>query len=231
MVATTTPSPVIERPGSPISSGIERATKKVRNKDSEVLILGDLIMEDMRLPYRFYNKKLLRFIAGTLGKVVKVDYNTTTGKKGKFARFAIVIDLNKPLKEFVGINETEVVIPTTNAFRPSPSTIENIVARQSCYGPWMQLVRECIRQAWVGHKLQNKLIIAEWVESLLKKLNDSNKTFGIDRENEAPIVSERKANDIIRRTSIDFLYKVKAKGFSRGIWLLWSEKLVIDVVE
>ncbi|MBA0780385.1 hypothetical protein Gotri_004492, partial [Gossypium trilobum] len=33
------------------------------------------------LPYRFYNKKLLRFIAGTLGKVVKVDYNTTTGKK------------------------------------------------------------------------------------------------------------------------------------------------------
>ncbi|MBA0725388.1 hypothetical protein Golax_021981 [Gossypium laxum] len=59
-----------------------------------------------RLPYRFYNKKLLRFIAETLGKVVKVDYNTTTGKKGKFARFAIVIDLNKPSKEFVGINGT-----------------------------------------------------------------------------------------------------------------------------
>ncbi|PPD69534.1 hypothetical protein GOBAR_DD33588 [Gossypium barbadense] len=166
MVATTTPSLVIERPGSPISSG---------------------------LPCRFYNKKLLRFIAGTLGKVVKVDYNTSTGKKGKFARFAIVIDLNKPLKEFVGINETEVVIPTTNAFRPSPSTIENIVARQSCYGPWMylllkrQFVRECIRQAWVGHKLQNKPIIAEWVESLLKKLDDSNKTFGIDCENQAPM--------------------------------------------
>ncbi|KAH1032609.1 hypothetical protein J1N35_044783 [Gossypium stocksii] len=44
-------------------------------------------------------------------------------------------------------------------------------------------------------------------------------------------VSGRKANDIIRRTSFDFSYKVEAKGFSEGIWLIWSEKLAIDVVE
>ncbi|MBA0826758.1 hypothetical protein Goarm_011581 [Gossypium armourianum] len=32
------------------------------------------------LPYKFYNKKLLRFIVGALVKVVKMDYNTTTRK-------------------------------------------------------------------------------------------------------------------------------------------------------
>lgn len=39
-----------------------------------------------------------------LGKVVKIDYNTTVGRRGKFARFALVVDLLKPLKAFVRIN-------------------------------------------------------------------------------------------------------------------------------
>ncbi|XP_017635607.1 uncharacterized protein LOC108477588 [Gossypium arboreum] len=56
------------------------------------------------LPYRYYNKKLLRIIARTLEKVVKVNYNTTKSRREKFARFAIVVDLMKPLKAFVGIN-------------------------------------------------------------------------------------------------------------------------------
>ncbi|KAK5795305.1 hypothetical protein PVK06_036566 [Gossypium arboreum] len=58
------------------------------------------------LQYRFYNKQLLKFVARTLGKVIKVGYNTTIGRGGKFARFAIVVDLNKPLIAFVGINGT-----------------------------------------------------------------------------------------------------------------------------
>ncbi|KAA3482990.1 LINE-type retrotransposon LIb DNA, Insertion at the S11 site-like protein [Gossypium australe] len=43
-------------------------------------------------------------LTGTLGRVVKIDYNTTAGKRGKFARFAVVVDLLKPLKDFVGID-------------------------------------------------------------------------------------------------------------------------------
>ncbi|MFQ6665613.1 hypothetical protein Gotur_032290 [Gossypium turneri] len=59
------------------------------------------------LPYRYYNKKLLRLITGTLRKV---DCNTTEGKKGKFVWFAIVVDLKKPLKAFVGINDISFCI-------------------------------------------------------------------------------------------------------------------------
>lgn len=61
-------------------------------------------MRLLRLPFRCYNKKLLRIIAGTLGKVVKIDYNTIVRRKGKFARFTLVVDLKNPLKAFVGIN-------------------------------------------------------------------------------------------------------------------------------
>ncbi|KAL4386583.1 hypothetical protein GQ457_09G011870 [Hibiscus cannabinus] len=54
----------------------------------------------VRLPnlsYRYYTKSLFRHIAAAIGKVVRVDYNTAEGKRGRFARLAIVVDLEKPL--------------------------------------------------------------------------------------------------------------------------------------
>ncbi|KAL4340431.1 hypothetical protein GQ457_08G021740 [Hibiscus cannabinus] len=50
-----------------------------------------------KLPYRYYTKSLFRHIAAAIGKVVKVDYNTEEGKRGRFARLAIIVDLHKPL--------------------------------------------------------------------------------------------------------------------------------------
>ncbi|KAE8671499.1 hypothetical protein F3Y22_tig00111947pilonHSYRG00134 [Hibiscus syriacus] len=49
------------------------------------------------LPYRYYTKSLFRFIAGAIGRVVRINYNTADGKRGKFARMAIIVDLTKPL--------------------------------------------------------------------------------------------------------------------------------------
>ncbi|KAL4362551.1 hypothetical protein GQ457_04G013570 [Hibiscus cannabinus] len=49
------------------------------------------------LPYRYYPKSMLRYIASVIGRVVKIDYNTSEGKRGRFARLAAVVDLNKPL--------------------------------------------------------------------------------------------------------------------------------------
>ncbi|KAL4284955.1 hypothetical protein GQ457_16G014950 [Hibiscus cannabinus] len=56
------------------------------------------------LPYRYYCKALFRRIAQVVGKVVKVDYNTQVGERGKFARLAIMVDLNKPLTPCIGID-------------------------------------------------------------------------------------------------------------------------------
>ncbi|KAL4348930.1 hypothetical protein GQ457_17G018460 [Hibiscus cannabinus] len=57
------------------------------------------------LPYRYYCKALFRRIAQLVGKVVKVDYNTQAGERGKLARLAIMVDLNKPLKPCIGIDD------------------------------------------------------------------------------------------------------------------------------
>ncbi|KAE8725664.1 hypothetical protein F3Y22_tig00008262pilonHSYRG00025 [Hibiscus syriacus] len=49
------------------------------------------------LPYRYYTGSLLCLIAGTIGEVVRIDYNTPDGKRGRFTRLAVVINLDKPL--------------------------------------------------------------------------------------------------------------------------------------
>ncbi|KAL4379982.1 hypothetical protein GQ457_02G035630 [Hibiscus cannabinus] len=56
------------------------------------------------LPYRYYSKALFRRIAAIVGDVVRVDYNTKAGERGKFARLAVTVDLNKPLVPCIGID-------------------------------------------------------------------------------------------------------------------------------
>ncbi|KAL4341777.1 hypothetical protein GQ457_08G026220 [Hibiscus cannabinus] len=61
----------------------------------------------IRLPglsYRYYSKALFRLIASVVGRVVKIDYNTSGGSRGKFARLAVMVDLNKPLLSCVSID-------------------------------------------------------------------------------------------------------------------------------
>ncbi|KAL4340929.1 hypothetical protein GQ457_08G016820 [Hibiscus cannabinus] len=50
-----------------------------------------------RLPYRYYTKSLFRHIVGILGNVVRIDYNTDVASWGRFARLAVIVDLDKPL--------------------------------------------------------------------------------------------------------------------------------------
>lgn len=44
-----------------------------------------------------YNESVIRTIARVLGKCMKVDYNTEETHRGKFARVAVALNLNKPL--------------------------------------------------------------------------------------------------------------------------------------
>ncbi|KAL4312618.1 hypothetical protein GQ457_01G015060 [Hibiscus cannabinus] len=50
-----------------------------------------------KLPYHYYTKSLFCYIVNSIGKVVCIDYNTEDGKRGRFARLAVFIDLHKPL--------------------------------------------------------------------------------------------------------------------------------------
>ncbi|XP_050216415.1 uncharacterized protein LOC126667478 [Mercurialis annua] len=49
------------------------------------------------LPIQYYHNHVLNAIANTIGKVIKIDYNTEAKERGKFARLAINLDLTKPL--------------------------------------------------------------------------------------------------------------------------------------
>ncbi|MBA0692716.1 hypothetical protein Goari_010253, partial [Gossypium aridum] len=52
-----------------------------------------IMKESMARVYR----DLLKAIGSTIGHVIKIDYNTENGTKGKFAHMALNVDLNKPL--------------------------------------------------------------------------------------------------------------------------------------
>ncbi|KAL4384528.1 hypothetical protein GQ457_15G012170 [Hibiscus cannabinus] len=56
------------------------------------------------LPFRYYTKSLFRHIATLIGTVVKIDYNTQAGERGKFVRLALLVDLNKPLLSCIRID-------------------------------------------------------------------------------------------------------------------------------
>ncbi|GMP89185.1 hypothetical protein CsSME_00040863 [Camellia sinensis var. sinensis] len=49
------------------------------------------------LPSEYYDHQILRRIGIKLGKVLKVDFHTENGDRGRFSRLCVQIDLGKPL--------------------------------------------------------------------------------------------------------------------------------------
>ncbi|KAA3469599.1 ATPase GET3 [Gossypium australe] len=56
------------------------------------------------LPSYLYNHKIITEIGGMVGKVIKLDTNTDNKARGRFARMAVYIDLDKPLVSQILIN-------------------------------------------------------------------------------------------------------------------------------
>ncbi|GAY68969.1 hypothetical protein CUMW_268340 [Citrus unshiu] len=60
----------------------------------------DSVIVWIRLPgmaLHYYHKRILRMIGQVIGNVVRVDYNTESATRGKFARIAVEVSLSKPL--------------------------------------------------------------------------------------------------------------------------------------
>ena len=55
------------------------------------------------LPIEYYAPDIIYSIAASMGEPIKVDYNTFTTTRGKFARFSVQLDLDKPLKGAIQI--------------------------------------------------------------------------------------------------------------------------------
>uniref|UniRef100_A0A2N9H633 CCHC-type domain-containing protein n=1 Tax=Fagus sylvatica TaxID=28930 RepID=A0A2N9H633_FAGSY len=62
------------------------------------------------LPVEYYDKGPLLLIGGSIGPVLRVDYNTATGSRGRFARICIQIDLEKPLIRMLRLGKIRQVV-------------------------------------------------------------------------------------------------------------------------
>ncbi len=62
------------------------------------------------LPVEYYHKEALLLIASGLGPVLRVDVNTATGTRGRFARICIQLDLEKPLARTIRVGKAKVAV-------------------------------------------------------------------------------------------------------------------------
>ncbi|KAL4280959.1 hypothetical protein GQ457_03G040380 [Hibiscus cannabinus] len=56
------------------------------------------------LPVTLYKRNLISEIGESIGPVIKIDFQTESGRRGRFARMAVSIDLQKPLVSKLVIN-------------------------------------------------------------------------------------------------------------------------------
>ncbi|KAI9077419.1 hypothetical protein K1719_040622 [Acacia pycnantha] len=71
--------------------------------DARSSVIGKVVAW-VRIPglsFRYYHKSTLRAIGSLLGEVVKMDYMTETKGRGKYARLAVMMDLQKPLVPWI----------------------------------------------------------------------------------------------------------------------------------
>ncbi|KAL9293888.1 putative transcription factor interactor and regulator CCHC(Zn) family [Arabidopsis thaliana] len=85
-------------------------------------------------PWNLYHKYILLGIANSLGKPIKVDLNTLSFERGRFARICVEVNLQKPLKGTVVVNGERFYVPYEG--------LANICSQCGMYG---HLVHKCPR--------------------------------------------------------------------------------------
>ncbi|CAN1841320.1 Putative ribonuclease H protein At1g65750 [Linum perenne] len=58
------------------------------------------------LPIQLYHNQILTSLGNLIGKTVRMDYNTQSAVRGKFARIAVEIDLNEPVATGVELDDS-----------------------------------------------------------------------------------------------------------------------------
>ncbi|KAK8483367.1 hypothetical protein V6N11_024158 [Hibiscus sabdariffa] len=102
------------------------------------------------LPYKYYSKELFHLIATVVGKVIKVDYNTSISERGKFVR--IVVDLYKPFFTICGkhAEASNDMVNMVNSSLGMNTSLEACVNVDNLYGPWMVVDNHRRRQGLVA---------------------------------------------------------------------------------
>ncbi|KAI9097692.1 hypothetical protein K1719_025463 [Acacia pycnantha] len=237
-----------------------------------------------KLPARYYHRSIIRSIGGVFGDVIRVDYNTDSGDRGKFARIVVVLDLTKPLISKIQDSCSAKMVPVSESPAKAASSLEpNVLlspeAREmSHFGAWMQVQRRR-RPPARGNKANvvshsKKEVNGSHYEVLGDALEEErpgmiHSTKGSHHQNDEPAIrktkaketksskkvdtrakhnvadlqrincdslpssrqiSGAKADSIIKKLGFHNSHKVEASGFSRGIWILWSSNVTINIL-
>ena len=120
------------------------------------------------LPVEYYHKDSLMHIGSGLGPVLRVDFNTASGTRGRFARLCIQLDLDKPLMRTIRVGKLRLAViyegigllcfkcgklghkqelcplsvPAEPCSANSSTPVTDIPeVRDTGYGPWMLVTR------------------------------------------------------------------------------------------
>ncbi|PPD95715.1 hypothetical protein GOBAR_DD07271 [Gossypium barbadense] len=121
------------------------------------------------LPSHLYKKQTLWEIRGMIGKVTKLDFNTDSQARGRYARMALYVNLEKPLTSKILINGYLQKIEYENYLKencpnvvhttePVKETEPKVVMSKSTaigdgdYGPWILVEWRNRRTIWKGIK-------------------------------------------------------------------------------
>ena len=64
----------------------------------------------LELPVEYYHKDSLLKIGNGLGPILRVDFNTATGTRGRFARICVQLDLEQPLIRTIRVGKLKLAV-------------------------------------------------------------------------------------------------------------------------
>ncbi|KAL4366343.1 hypothetical protein GQ457_05G016040 [Hibiscus cannabinus] len=129
------------------------------------------------LPYRYYTKSMFRCIAGVIGQIVKIDYNTSEGKRVEYEGLSLIC-----YKCGCYGHSVEVCTGNKNkgdADAGSAPSVPPKVASTEKYGPWMMASGRKSRKA------PRDKVLGEMVEVVSPNMIESNGKFDVLAQIEA----------------------------------------------
>ncbi|KAK9904544.1 hypothetical protein M0R45_000626 [Rubus argutus] len=159
------------------------------------------------LPVRFFKDFTLEKIGKMLGNVVKIDQVTMAQARGKFARLCIEIDLQKPLKPFIGVADM--------AYGVVYEGISMICFNCGCYGHAKESCPYLKRDAAQEHPTTDTTVKATHVE--VGNMQDGSITTTDSTESASEIVAGAKLQEVKQN-------ELQATKNENGPWMLMSYK-------
>ncbi|KAE8660608.1 hypothetical protein F3Y22_tig00116951pilonHSYRG00499 [Hibiscus syriacus] len=154
-------------------------------------------------------------IGSEIGKIIKVDYNTNAGERGKFARLAVAVDLNKPLLPCIGIDGfvqkleyegLQHICYKCGVYRHT----QDLCGTQKETPAVNDLTRESPAEKPV------KQFVAAYRPSIVALVETR--------------ISGSRADKVVRELGFPNSFRVEARGFRGRIWLLWQSDIKVEII-